>query len=184
MQPMTDGTRVALVVAQQWRERDAYKGPWVFYTPHRQRWNGADDERAAWTAQALWLALMKAERRARVRHLPYRAMHGFRRAIAGDVLELTRDLKLALDWIGDVDLGMARRYLRPRDPRLEEAATAVDRLLGEIDWGGRTRTSNFPVNSRAVCQLTYTPKEQLQEAGRPSCRTLLSTSSPPFRQNS
>ena len=24
-------------------------------------------------------------------------------------------------------------------------------------WGGRTRTSNFPVNSRAVCQLTYTP---------------------------
>jgi len=34
-------------------------------------------------------------------------MHGFRRAIAGDVLELTRDLKLALDWIGDVDLGMA-----------------------------------------------------------------------------
>ncbi len=25
------------------------------------------------------------------------------------------------------------------------------------DWGGRTRTSNFPVNSRAVCQLTYTP---------------------------
>jgi hypothetical protein len=27
-------------------------------------------------------------------------MHGFRRAIAGDVLELTRGLKLALDWIG------------------------------------------------------------------------------------
>ena len=64
-------------------------------------------------------------------------MHGFRRAIAGDVLELTRDLKLALDWIGDVDLGMARRYLRPRHLRLEEAATAVDRLLGEI--GDRNR---------------------------------------------
>src|SRR2546426_12369251 len=26
------------------------------------------------------------------------------------------------------------------------------------NWGGRTRTSNFPVNSRAVCQLTYTPE--------------------------
>src|SRR5229473_1823158 len=26
-------------------------------------------------------------------------------------------------------------------------------------WGGRTRTSNFPVNSRAVCQLTYTPNK-------------------------
>src|SRR6266571_5887874 len=29
--------------------------------------------------------------------------------------------------------------------------------LALADWGGRTRTSNFPVNSRAVCQLTYTP---------------------------
>ena len=25
-------------------------------------------------------------------------------------------------------------------------------------WGGRTRTCNFPVNSRTVCQLTYTPR--------------------------
>ena len=32
---------------------------------------------------------------------------------------------------------MARRYLRPRDRRLEEAASAVDRLLGEI--GDRNR---------------------------------------------
>jgi hypothetical protein len=145
--------------------RDRYTGPWVFYTPHRQRWNGADDERAAWTAQALWLALTKAERRARVRHLPYRAIHGFRRAIAGDVLELTRDLKLALDWIGDVDLGMARRYLRPRDPRLEEAATAVDRLLGEIGDRNRHATvtdsrASWDVNAEAPGEL------ELAELGR------------------
>src|SRR5437867_5375821 len=38
------------------------------------------------------------------------------------------------------------------------------------NWGGRTRTSNFPVNSRAVCQLTYTPREQLQDAKKPSCK--------------
>src|SRR2546422_5424252 len=31
------------------------------------------------------------------------------------------------------------------------------RMGFEGNWGGRTRTSNFPVNSRAVCQLTYTP---------------------------
>jgi len=64
-------------------------------------------------------------------------MRGFRRAVAGDVLDLTRDMKLALDWIGDVDLGMGRRYLQPSNPRLAEAATAVDRLLGEI--GHRNR---------------------------------------------
>src|SRR6266853_1056225 len=38
-----------------------------------------------------------------------------------------------------------RRSLRARRAGLVE------------NWGGRTRTSNFPVNSRAVCQLTYTP---------------------------
>ncbi len=27
------------------------------------------------------------------------------------------------------------------------------------NWGGRTRTSNFRINSAAVCQLTYTPVE-------------------------
>src|SRR6266704_5695967 len=44
------------------------------------------------------------------------------------------------------------------------------RCLNLQNWGGRTRTSNFPVNSRAVCQLTYTPKEQLQDAKKPSCK--------------
>ena len=33
----------------------------------------------------------------------------------------------------------------------------VRRNAGQGHWGGRTRTCNFPVNSRAVCQLTYTP---------------------------
>ena len=34
------------------------------------------------------------------------------------------------------------------------------RRLNLQNWGGRTRTSNFPVNSRAVCQLTYTPSHR------------------------
>src|SRR5256885_3136315 len=32
--------------------------------------------------------------------------------------------------------------------------------MRNMNWGGRTRTSNFPVNSRAVCQLTYTPRHR------------------------
>lgn len=47
MQPMTAGARVALLVATEWRERDGFTGPWVFYTPHGQRWDPSDDERAA-----------------------------------------------------------------------------------------------------------------------------------------
>ena len=34
------------------------------------------------------------------------------------------------------------------------------------DWGGRGRTCNLPVNSRALCQLSYTPRSCLA-FGRP-----------------
>src|SRR5947199_3629742 len=47
---------------------------------------------------------------------------------------------------------VARRLFRYRGETVDRMPTA--RLSS---WGGRTRTSNFPVNSRAVCQLTYTP---------------------------
>src|SRR5262245_1452100 len=30
-----------------------------------------------------------------------------------------------------------------------------------LHWGGWTRTTNFPVNSRTVCQLTYTPRNAI-----------------------
>src|SRR5688572_31708020 len=30
----------------------------------------------------------------------------------------------------------------------------------KLNWGGRTRTCNFRINSPAVCQLTYTPRER------------------------
>lgn len=39
----------------------------------------------------------------------------------------------------------------------------MGRLNGDVDetnWGGRIRTCNFPGNSRAVCQLTYTPIDE------------------------
>ncbi len=85
--------------------------------------------------------------------------------MAGDVLELTRDVKLALDWIGDVDLGMARRYLRPRNPRLEEAATAVDRLLGEV--GDRNRHATVTEDEGPEMTETETVGElELVELGR------------------
>ena len=40
------------------------------------------------------------------------------------------------------------------------------RARGIENWGGRTRTCNFPINSRAVCQLTYTPSVKLGRAYR------------------
>ena len=73
---------------------------------------------------------------------------------------------------------LSRRAARARPPSIDswaksatETVTQPSRTLASLgkeiqnprgnlnlsNWGGRTRTSNFPVNSRAVCQLTYTP---------------------------
>ena len=76
-------------------------------------------------------ALTLAEKRAGVRHNPYRRMHGFRRGVAGDVLELTGDVKLALDFIGDTDVRMARTYLKKRDERLAAVVAMLDRRTQE-----------------------------------------------------
>lgn len=44
-------------------------------------------------------------------------------------------------------------------------------MLSE-DWGGRIRTCNFSINSRAVCQLTYTPSHTCRPISRQQKRRL------------
>src|SRR5216110_1960107 len=61
---------------------------------------------------------------------------------------------------------VARRLFRYRGETVDRMPTA--RLSS---WGGRTRTSNFPVNSRAVCQLTYTPRLDAQTHRRTDAQT-------------
>src|SRR4051812_11321185 len=38
-----------------------------------------------------------------------------------------------------------------------QAASFAEVQRTNWNWGGRTRTSNFLINSQAVCQLTYAP---------------------------
>ena len=40
--------------------------------------------------------------------------------------------------------------------RTEKGETSV--TMPSRSWGGWGRTSNLPVNSRALCQLSYTPR--------------------------
>ncbi len=43
---------------------------------------------------------------------------------------------------------------------------SVEAPSGQSDWGGRGRTCNLPVNSRALCQLSYTPLVLRQQKTR------------------
>jgi hypothetical protein len=86
-----------------------------------------DDSRAVYHPTALLRALCLAETRAGVTHRPYRGMHGFRRAVAGDVARSTGNLKLAMEYIGDTDIRRAREYIQVRPDHLKEAASVMDR---------------------------------------------------------
>ncbi len=78
-------------------------------------------------AQALWLALTKAEKRAGVPHRPFRAVHGFRRGVAGDVARGSGDAWLGVQYIGDRDPDRIAEYVQEREDALEGAVAMLDR---------------------------------------------------------
>ena len=125
-QPLTDAAYSAILTARYWADRDLYFGGWLLYSSHHRKRNLGDDPRAVYHVAALEYALRKAEVRANVEHKPNRAMHGFRRTVAGDVAELTGDIGLAMDFIGDRDFKMAARYIKRRDTRLQRAVELID----------------------------------------------------------
>lgn len=118
-QPLTEQARQALEVARQWRTKDGYNGPYVFYAARTGK-------EPVYTYQSAWIALQKAEKRAGVAHHPYRAFHGFRRMAAGNVYDALKDPLAAAEWIGDQDVKQMRSYLKRRTNRLEAAKAATE----------------------------------------------------------
>lgn len=121
LQPITADTRLALEQARAWRLKDKYTGPYVFY-PGRK-----DNTQGVYTYQSAWLAFRKAEKRAGVSHIPFRAFHGLRRMAAGNVYDALKDPLAAAEWIGDRDVKQMRSYLKRRADRLEAARDASER---------------------------------------------------------
>lgn len=117
VQPLPrDAVRV-LRICKAWGMREGGGSPYVF--PGRQlRTTGKP-----WTYSALNDALHKATRRAGLEPVKFRAMHGLRRMVAGNVLSLTGDITKVGLWLGDTDVRvMQRSYLRDRP---EDAAAMV-----------------------------------------------------------
>lgn len=119
-QPIRDGALSAILWALWWRERLGYAGRWLIFTARPKQGD------KPYRVQALWRALQEAEKRAGVRHKPWRALHGLRRMVAGDVLEETGDFKAALDFIGDRDPRLLQKYLKVRENRRTEVAKRMD----------------------------------------------------------
>jgi len=130
VQPMTLAAYSALLTARDWRQRKGELGPWVFYSPWETKKCGRE-EPGVYGAQALWLALKKAEERAEVPRLPLRAVHGFRRGVAGDVARATGDPWLGVQYIGDRDPDRIAEYVQERGDELEGAANLLDQMWGQ-----------------------------------------------------
>lgn len=120
-QPLPRDAVFALRIAKVWRVRSRYNGEWVFFGAQ------ARTRHKPWTEQALNEAVHRAEERAGVVHVPYRAMHGFRRTSAGNALEMSNNLKTAGEWIGDSDLKSLQKYLKSRPEHLQRLATLTSR---------------------------------------------------------
>ena len=129
-QPMTLAAYSALLTARWWRRTDQEQGPWVFYSPWATKKCGRE-EPGVYGAQALWLALKKAEERAGVAHLPFRAVHGFRRGVAGDVARSSGDAWLGVQYIGDTDPDRIAEYVQEREDALDGAVALLDRAWAE-----------------------------------------------------
>jgi integrase len=115
-QPMRKPTRAVLELL--WEKAGRPASGWVFPAPR-----GSGD---VYTIQSLWAGLRAAETAAGVERKKGRAGHGLRRMLAGDVAELTGNVKEALDAIGDSDIRQAERYIQRRGDRLRETFDRLD----------------------------------------------------------
>lgn len=150
-QPMTWDAVAALETARYWRERLGYDGPWVLFagggrkaigTPaHGNARSGRKERTEAQDSEYRYGSLHRqlyggtnkdgsryvgAEERAGIAHKPNRALHGFRKMVAGNVADRTGDDRLGMQFIGDRDMKQAKKYLKRRDERLERAARSVE----------------------------------------------------------
>jgi integrase len=118
-QPLPDDAVRAFAIAQGWRERTKSKSPFVLPAVKKSR-------SGPYTYQALNNQLRLAAKAAGIRWVKYRAMHGFRRMVVGNVLALTGNLTRAGQWIGDTDARtLSRSYVRERPEEMRDVAAMV-----------------------------------------------------------
>lgn len=132
--PLSWDALSALLMARWHGDRLEKDSPWVFY--------GKGE--AHYTYGAYHAALLKAERKAGVKHERFRASHGFRKTAVGNVRRATGDHALALLWVGHRNLRDAADYVKGRDIEFAEIANhtpGVPMRNAELVSAGGTRAT-------------------------------------------
>lgn len=138
-QAMVPDARVALQVADVWRQIEGYTGEFVFFSQQagqKDRKDGTYDL-GVYRYQSACRLLHQLEVRAGVEPIKGRGFHGLRKLAAGNALEVFGNPKDALDWIGDTDPRRLKEYAKKRD--------AHERLVAEGLGGSAGMLSkNYP----------------------------------------
>jgi integrase len=124
-------TQQIIDVARRWREKLGYTGPYVLFAGQAEGRAHASQQ-GFYSIQSFTDTLHRAERRAGVETIRWRAGHGFRRGLVGDLADNSGDIMLALQAIGDRDVKMAPRYRVRRNDRVDAAVQKrAVQLFGE-----------------------------------------------------
>lgn len=135
---------------------EGYTGPYVFPPGQRDTQRRAakanPSQLAHYSIQSLTDAIHRAEKRAGIERVKWRAGHGFRRGLMGDLADETGDVAFALQAIGDRDLRMAQHYRVRRDDRVDAAVRQrAERLFGHEEApNGATKVQPEPENDEAA----------------------------------
>lgn len=152
-QPLTWDMVAALETISYWRAKLLYRGewllfggtyktrgevrelsPWMLDPKHKRVGTGAGKPRAVadkpYSYSGLHAMLIQAEKDAGVTHRPWRAFHGTRKMVAGNIADRTGDARLAMEWLND-DIRQADKYLKTRSGRLDRAADATKTGVNE-----------------------------------------------------
>lgn len=152
-------TRAILDVAKRWREAEGYTGDYVLF-PGQYAGRKRQSTQPHYSIQSLTDAIHLAEKRAGVEAIKWRAGHGFRRGLVGDLVDETGDITLALQAVGDRDLSMASHYRVRRNDKVDKAVQdRAGRLMP--DKKGATKVQPTPQNDE-------TPSDGLDGATTPT----------------
>ncbi len=138
-------TRGILDVARRHAAGEGYTGDYVLFPgqqPNQKVGAKANPTKLEhYSIQSLTAAIHRAEKRAGIDPIKWRAGHGFRRGLVGDLIDQTGDPTLALQAIGDRDLSMLQHY---QSKRRDKVDGAVQQRAGRLVPGTQGATKVQP----------------------------------------
>lgn len=125
---VTDGPRRGKWIRDPELHDEKIESPWVLFGERKkmQAYSYSSWHYQFTKAESEAVLVVDGVERIGIPHEPFRAGHGGRRMVMGNVLDATGDLMTAMNYIGDTDLKQAKSYDRRRQERIEKASASIE----------------------------------------------------------